>query len=186
MTNVPPFLVVECNPEDAVLIQRSFTEAKVLNPLHMVKTVEEATRYLIGKGVGTDGTDSVLPVLVLLGINAGDDSPYEFLQWIRAQPALRSVRVVMLSSSERIREVSKGYQLGANSFLIKPVDFERFVHFSQALTGFWLWMPQDPEVLSSPTGLSDTAVLRRALTTPDTPANLRPPPLGTYGRGTGF
>ena len=68
------------------------------------------------------------------------------LRWIRQQPELKALRVVVLTSSDRIQDVNLAYQLGANSFLVKPVDFERFVEISQALKGYWLWLSKAPEV----------------------------------------
>jgi len=62
---------------------------------------------------------------------------FEVLRWIRQQPELKALRVVVLTSSDRIQDVNLAYQLGANSFLVKPVDFERFVEISQALKGYW-------------------------------------------------
>jgi DNA-binding NarL/FixJ family response regulator len=67
------------------------------------------------------------------------------LKWIRVQPGLKTLRVVVLTSSEEMRDVNEAYQLGANSFLVKPIDFEHFVKVSQALRGYWLWLNKSPE-----------------------------------------
>jgi DNA-binding NarL/FixJ family response regulator len=73
-------------------------------------------------------------------------SGFEVLKWIRQHPNLRDLRVVVLSGSEDMRDVDAAYKLGANSFLIKPADFERFVEISQALSGYWIWMDAAPEI----------------------------------------
>src|SRR5205807_192217 len=70
---------------------------------------------------------------------------FEVLRWIRQQPHLKDVRVVVLTGSDSMRDVTKAYQAGANSFLIKPVDFERFVEISQALGGSWIWQRAAPQ-----------------------------------------
>jgi len=70
----------------------------------------------------------------------------EVLRWIREQPTLSGLRVVMLTSSDQARYVNLAYQLGANSYLVKPVEFEHFVRISQALKGYWLWMAKTPEI----------------------------------------
>lgn len=85
------------------------------------------------------------------------------LKWIRIQPELATLRVVILTSSDETRDVSAAYQLGANSFLIKPLDFERFVEFSQAMGGYWLWSNEVPESSQAPEKnlLSEVEIRRR-------------------------
>jgi DNA-binding NarL/FixJ family response regulator len=68
-----------------------------------------------------------------------------FLAWLRAKPGLETLRVVVLSSSDDMREINLAYQLGANSFLVKPADFDRFVEISAALSGYWLWLDKQPD-----------------------------------------
>jgi CheY-like chemotaxis protein len=75
---------------------------------------------------------------------------FDVLRWIRQQPTLRAIRVVVLTSSNAIGDVNLAYQLGANSFLVKPVDFEDFVRVTQALQGYWLWSDKAPEVSRPP------------------------------------
>jgi CheY-like chemotaxis protein len=67
------------------------------------------------------------------------------LRWIRQEPTLRTLRVVVLTASDDMRDVNVAYKMGANSFLIKPADLERFVEISQALNGYWLWLDKAPE-----------------------------------------
>jgi CheY-like chemotaxis protein len=71
---------------------------------------------------------------------------FEVLQWIRQQPGLSALRVVVLTASDQIRDVNRAYQLGANSFLVKPVDFRSFVEVTQALKGYWIWMSKEPQI----------------------------------------
>jgi response regulator RpfG family c-di-GMP phosphodiesterase len=89
-------------------------------------------------------------------------SGLDVLQWIRRQPGLRTLRVVILTSSDDMRDMRAAYQAGANSFLVKPVDFERLVEISRALSGYWLWLDRGPEVERPPAGsMSDTELIRR-------------------------
>jgi DNA-binding NarL/FixJ family response regulator len=85
-------------------------------------------------------------------------SGHDFLKWIRNQPVLRTMRVIVLSSSDNLRDVNLAYELGANSFLVKPADFDRFVEISQALNGYWLWLDHSPDSTQS----THTEFLRRA------------------------
>lgn len=141
------FLLVEDGEDDVLLIKRAFIKANVLNPLQIVTSGEEAIAYLEGTGKYRNRTEFPLPALVLLDIKMPGLDGFQVLDWIRAQPDLRALRVVMLTSSDDMRDVNRAYQLGANSFLIKPIDFERFVEISQALAGYWLWMDKAPEVV---------------------------------------
>jgi len=74
----------------------------------------------------------------------------EVLQWIRSQPGLHALRVVMLTTSNELRDMNRAYQLGASSFLTKPVDFEGFVEIMHAVAGYWLWMNEAPESFRQP------------------------------------
>jgi CheY-like chemotaxis protein len=101
--------------------------------------------YLSGEGRYANRAEYPLPALVLLDLKMPGMDGFEVLRWIRQQPGIRGLRVVVLSGSDAMQDVNLAYQLGANSFLIKPVDFDRFVEISQALGGFWLWMSTAPE-----------------------------------------
>lgn len=145
MTGLALILLVEDNADDAALLRRAFIKARVTNPLHLARSGEEALAYLSGSGRYADRNEFPLPSLVLLDLNMPGMDGFGVLRWIRQDPVLKGLRVVVLSSSDSMRDVNQAYQLGANSFLIKPADFDRFVEISQALNGFWLWMDKAPE-----------------------------------------
>lgn len=153
-------LVIEDNDDDAVLLRRAFTKGKILNAIRFVHSADEAVAYLTGTGKYRDRLEFPLPSLILLDLKLPGMSGHDFLKWIRNEPNLRSLRVVVLSSSDEMRDVNLAYQLGANSFLVKPADFERFVEISQALNGYWLWLDRAPD--GTPT--TETEFLRRAAT----------------------
>lgn len=139
------FLLIEDTENDVLLIQRAFIKAKILNPLLIVKTAEEAVAYLQGEGRYNNRSEFPLPELILLDLKLPGMDGFDFLRWIRRQQGLATMRVVVLTSSDLMRDVNLAYQLGANSFLVKPVDFERFVEISQALNGYWMWMSRTPD-----------------------------------------
>ncbi len=164
MSDSAIFLLVDDNKDDVLLIRRAFEKAKVLNPLHVVNSGEEAIEYLSGNAKYANRAEYPLPTLVLLDIKMPRVDGFDVLRWIRLQPELSTLRVVILTSSDEMRDVNTAYKLGANSFLIKPVDFERFVEISQALAGYWLWMDKAPDVQRPPVnGDSDTDFLKRLL-----------------------
>jgi CheY-like chemotaxis protein len=156
-------LIVEDQENDVLLLRRAFTKSRVLNPLQVVRNGEQAIAYLKGLGPFANRAEFPLPSLVLLDIKMPGTDGFEVLRWIRRESAFPILRVVMLTSSDEIRDVNRAYQLGANSFLVKPLDFERFAEITQALSGYWLWMDQAPEAFrpSETKPATDTEILRR-------------------------
>src|SRR5262249_55551540 len=120
------FLLLEDDESDAVLVQRAFQRANVLNPLLVLRSAEDAMSYLLGLGVYEDREQFPFPALILLDLKLPGMDGFEFLTWLRQQPGLNNMRVVVLSSSGNVRDIDRAYKLGANSYLIKPLDFERF------------------------------------------------------------
>ncbi len=149
-------LLVEDNDNDVLLLRRAFIKARVLNPLQVVRSGEEAIAYLSATGKYANRQEYPLPSLILLDLKMPGLDGFDVLRWIRQDPEMRVLRVVVLTSSDEMRDINLAYQLGANSFLVKPADFERFVEISQALNGYWLWLDKAPE-LSRPS-LLDTAI----------------------------
>ena len=101
--------------------------------------------YLTGEGKYSNRDEYPLPDLLLLDLKMPRMDGFETLRWLRLQPGLKALRVVVLTSSEEIRDVNLAYQLGANSFLVKPIDFEAFVKVSQAISGYWIWLSKTPQ-----------------------------------------
>jgi CheY-like chemotaxis protein len=150
MSDQALFLLVEDNEDHIILIRRAFAKSKVVNPLQVVRTGEDAIAYLEGTGRFSNRAEFPLPAVILLDLKLTGMDGFEVLRWIRQHPGFRAVRVVVLTSSNAIRDVNLAYQLGANSFLVKPVDFEDFVRVTQALQGYWLWTDKEPEISRGP------------------------------------
>lgn len=119
-----PILVVEDNDNDSTLIRRTLTNAGIPNPRHFVETGEDAINYLNGVGRYSDRKRYPLPVLVLLDLKLPGMDGFEVLKWIRERRHFSDLRVVVLTVLNEIRDVQKAYHLGANSFLVKPLEFE--------------------------------------------------------------
>ena len=117
-----PILLVEDNDDDAMLIQRTLKSAGVTNPVHRLSDGDAAILYL-RKRIKSRIENS-LPKLVLLDLRMSGIQGLEVLQWIRQQPALARLRVVVLTVQNDLREVNRAYALGANSFLVKPLEIE--------------------------------------------------------------
>jgi CheY-like chemotaxis protein len=143
-----PILLVDDDPDDVALIQRAFRRAKLANPLTVACDGEEAVAYLSGAGPHADRTASPLPVLILLDLKVPRRSGHEVLEWMRTQEGLRRIPVAVLTSSRARSDVDRAYDLGANAYLVKPVDFEELLRLVKSLHMFWLMMNEPPEVAS--------------------------------------
>ncbi len=144
------FLLVEDNPDHVLLLQRAFSKAKVLNAMQVVRGGEQAIEYLSGTGRYANRAEYPLPSVVLLDLKMPGVDGFEVLRWIRAQPGISTLRVVVLTTSDETRDIDLAYKLGANSFLVKPSDFDRFVEISQALSGYWVWLDKEPTTSRPP------------------------------------
>jgi len=138
-------LLAEDREDEVLLIRRAFREANFVNPLRVVPDGEEAIAYLEGKGKYANREEYPIPALLLLDLKIPRKDGFEVLDWIRHHPQLSALRVVVLTASDHISDVNRAYQLGANSFLVKPVDFDDFVEMTQALRCYWMWS-QEPQI----------------------------------------
>ena len=131
-------LLVEDNADDVELTRIAFEEAKVANKLVVARDGAEALDYLFARGehAGRDPHD--LPSIVLLDLNLPKVDGREVLQAIRENPATRSLPVVVLTTSAEPFDVEASYALGVNSYIQKPVDFERFVWAVKQVGLYWL------------------------------------------------
>src|SRR6266404_343392 len=155
-------LLAEDDEDHVLLIRRVFKQARLLNPLQVVRNGEEAIAYLKGVGAYANRAEYPLPAVMLLDLKMPRKNGFEVLEWVRGQPNLDSLRIIVLTTSSDMRDVNLAYRLGANSFLVKPADFSQFVSIIQALQGYWLWMNKAPELtraapeespsVSTPTG----------------------------------
>jgi len=139
-------LLVEDLEDDVLLIRRALTKSFIDNPLRVARTGADAIAYLSGDDKYEDRKRFPFPALVLLDLKMPGMDGFEVLEWIRAQPELRSLRVVVLTSSQDLRDVNRAYQIGANSFLVKPIDFENFASLTRMLKDYWLDLDRGPDM----------------------------------------
>jgi CheY-like chemotaxis protein len=138
-------LLAEDEEDYVLLIRHAFSQANIPNPLHVVWNGQEAIAYLKGEGKYSNRDEYPLPDLLLLDIKMPRVNGFEVLKWVRAQPGLAPLRVLVLTSSEDLRDVNEAYRLGANSFLVKPLDFQDFTQLSRLISDFWLKASKAPE-----------------------------------------
>ena len=139
-------LLVEDDPNDVALIRRAFKKARILNPLNIVHDGEEAIAYLAGQGEYADRSKFPLPAVVLLDLKLPRRSGHEVLAWLRQQPGLRRLPVVVLTSSSDTPDVRQAYDLGANSYLVKPVSFDGLMEMVKTLGLYWLVFNHAPDL----------------------------------------
>ncbi|HID74249.1 MAG TPA: response regulator [Thermoplasmata archaeon] len=141
-------LLVEDDPNDVLLIKRAFRKADLANPIQVVEDGERALDYLAGKGEFADRERYPHPVLVLLDLKLPKSSGFEVLAWIRRHPGMKRLPVIVLTSSQEISDINRAYELGANSYLVKPVNFDALLEMVRALNLYWM-------VLNVNLGVSD-------------------------------
>jgi two-component system, response regulator len=138
-------LLVEDNSTDAELAIRELKKHNMANNLMHVKNGEEALQFIFATGKFTGSRDiSFPPKLILLDIQMPKVNGMEVLQKIKADPRTRSVPVVILTSSKESPDIQKCYDLGANSYIVKPVNFEGFANAIKNLGFYWLLLNQPP------------------------------------------
>lgn len=144
MKNGPhTILLVEDDPNDVDLLRRAFTKAGVVVCLQVVDDGQKAVDYLAGRGPFADRERHPLPELILLDVKLPRRSGIEVLAWARKQPRLVTTPVIMLSSSRQAVNISRAYELGANSYLVKPVGFQKLQEVAKAISIYWLEMNTD-------------------------------------------
>jgi two-component system response regulator len=145
VTSVPTILLVEDNDDDAELTRRAFQRSHIANRLVHVSDGAEALDYLFATGSHARA-EVAMPALVLLDLKLPKITGLEVLKTMRGDDRTRRVPVVVLTSSDEERDLIATYNLGANSFVRKPVNFAEFVTAAHQLGMYWLLLNRQPNV----------------------------------------
>jgi CheY-like chemotaxis protein len=136
-------LLAEDDPNDVILFQRAMARASLsAYSLKVVRDGEEAISYLGGQAIYADRHLYPLPALLLLDLKMPRKSGLEVLSWLRKQPQLRHLIVVFLTSSNSAEDIRLAYEAGANSYLVKPVEFTEMVELIRNVSVYWLELNQ--------------------------------------------
>jgi two-component system, response regulator len=144
MSDVQTILLVEDNDDDAELTVMAFSAARLANPLVRVSDGEEALDYLFGRGAHAGRDVSLLPSVVLLDLNLPKLDGLDVLAAIRADERTKHVPVVILTSSDEEKDRVRAYDLFANSYVRKPVDYDQFTSAARDLGLYWLVLNRPP------------------------------------------
>jgi len=140
-------LLVEDDTNDVFFMKRAMKLAGMINPVQVVSDGRDAIHYLDGTGEYSDRTKFPLPCLVLLDLKLPHVMGLDVLKWIREQPELRTVIVLVFTASKLPPDVSKAYFLGANSYLVKPSQPDELIQMVRLIEQYWLNLNQSAPAL---------------------------------------
>lgn len=135
-------LIVEDNPNDLALVRRALLRSRLANRVQVARDGQEALDFLLGGGM--DGVRP--PKVILLDLKLPKLDGIEVLRRVKADPRTRAIPVVILTSSHEQRDIVDTYDLGVNSYIVKPVNFEEFEEAVRVLGSYWLVANQPPTV----------------------------------------
>ena len=141
-------LLVDDSKDDLYLLRKAFLKAKFDTPLQEVHNGEEAIAYLKGEGPFEDREKYPIPVVMLLDLNMPMKDGFAVLAWVRAQPMLKRMSIVVLTASMRMEDVERAFDYGAHSFLVKPSNLDGMVNMLRCLRD-WVQMNHFPPLNDS-------------------------------------
>jgi len=144
--NEVEILLVEDNPRDAELTLRALKKRHLANHLVWVKDGAEALDYIFGAGTNAGPTPNHTPRVILLDLKLPKVDGLEVLRRLKGDDRTKSIPVVVLTSSREERDVVESYRLGVNSYIVKPVDFDKFAEAVVELGLYWLLLNQPPKL----------------------------------------
>ncbi len=144
--NAIELLLVEDNPQDLELALRALRKAKLVNRVHVARDGAEALEFIFGEGAHAGRRINEGPNVILLDLKLPKVDGLEVLRRVKSDPRTKVIPVVVLTSSKEQRDVVESYQLGVNSYIVKPVNFERFSAAVGDLGLYWLLLNQPPKV----------------------------------------
>ena len=144
-TNDVEILLVEDNPNDVELTLHALKRNNLSNPIQIVRDGEEALEFIFGEGRFIERDVDHQPRVVLLDLKLPKVDGLEVLRRIKADPRTRKIPIVVLTSSNEERDIVETYNLGVNSYIRKPVDFEQFTEAVRTIGLYWLLLNESPK-----------------------------------------
>jgi two-component system, response regulator len=145
-TNAVEILIVEDTPEDLELTLRALRKAKLSNRIQVAHDGAEAIEFIFAEGLYAGRKIEDAPKLILLDLKLPKIDGIEVLRRIKSDPRTKAIPVTVLTSSKEQKDVVESYRLGVNSYIVKPVNFDRFASAVQELGMYWLLLNQPPKI----------------------------------------
>jgi len=146
MEKMVNILLVEDNKMDIALTLDAFREARLVNKIHVSHNGEEALQYLLGEGKYSDRNSFPLPSIVLLDLKMPGISGLDVLRKVKSTAEIKRLPVIILTSSKEEGDRAMSYDLGANSYLVKPVSFDGFIEVVIKVTDYWISLNVEPPI----------------------------------------
>lgn len=137
-------LCAEDDPEDRMLIEDAMEDSRLVNDLHFVEDGEQLMDYLYRRGKYTELSNASLPGLILLDLNMPKKDGREALEEIKADPDLRRIPIVVLTTSKAEEDILRTYDLGVSGFVVKPVTLETLVTIMKTVSKYWFEIVEPP------------------------------------------
>ena len=147
MEHLRTILLVEDESADAALLLRGFEKAKILNPIIHLTNGDEALGYLAGVKEYANRKKYPLPALILLDLKMPGMTGMQLLQWMRVQGEIKRIPVVVLTSDSNPETIDAAYDLGANSYLVKPGSQSDIAHMVQTIQRYWVGLNEPPQLV---------------------------------------
>lgn len=142
-------LLVEDDSNDILFIERAFRKSGFdKHSMQIVRDGDQAVAYLLGEGDYADRNRYPLPGMILLDLKLPRRSGLEVLEWLRSQPVIKRIPVVILTSSRENIDIDRAYDIGVNSYLLKPVNYNALNEMIDTLNAFWLKLNCYPSIVS--------------------------------------
>jgi two-component system response regulator len=145
MTDID-ILLVEDSKDDSAFFVHALEEAKLSARVHIARDGAEALTLIFGTGNPNDSFPTIRPKIIVLDLKLPKISGLELLRRLKTNPHTRAIPIVVLSSSQEKSDLAESYQLGLNSYLVKPMDFDEFADLVQMLGRYWLKCNQAPKI----------------------------------------
>jgi CheY-like chemotaxis protein len=139
-----PILLAEDDANDVFFFRRAARDSQISNPIFVVSDGQEAIEYLRGDGRFADRDQYPLPCLLILDLKMPRKTGLEVLEWLRTHPMVRTLPVIVLTSSAQPEDIDRALHLGANAFVVKPSSIETRVELARSIRSFWLQFNRPP------------------------------------------
>jgi len=146
-SSLDPILVVDDDEDDLLTFQRAAARAHLANPIVCLNNGEEVVRYFSSAAA----ENRPAPVVIILDLKMPRMNGFEVLDWLRRQPGLRRIPVIVFTSSSQDPDIARAYEAGANSYLVKPVSFDRMIELLASIGLYWLVFNEKPDVSTGST-----------------------------------